>query len=115
VELALFRVLQECLTNIHRHSNSTRADVALERTAHEVTLRIRDYGKGISPELLERFRVSGSHTGVGLAGMRERAREQGGRLNIESNETGTTVTVQMTIENAVTQSPAAVSASGGGA
>jgi len=115
VELALFRVLQECLTNIHRHSNSTRADVALERTAHEVTLRIRDYGKGISPELLERFRVSGSHTGVGLAGMRERAREQGGRLDIESNETGTTVTVQMTIESAVTQSPAAVSASGGGA
>ncbi len=115
VELALFRVLQECLTNIHRHSGSPRADVALERTAREVTLRIRDYGKGISPELLERFRVSGSHTGVGLAGMRERAREQGGRLNIESNESGTTVTVQMAIESAVTQSPAAVSVSGAGA
>jgi signal transduction histidine kinase len=112
VELALFRVLQECLTNIHRHSGSPRADVALERTAHEVTLRIRDYGKGISAELLESFRVSGSHTGVGLAGMRERAREQGGRLDIESNESGTTVTVRMAIESAVTQSPAGASASG---
>lgn len=115
VELALFRILQECLTNIHRHSGSPRADVAIERTAQEVTLRIRDYGKGISGELLERFRVSGSHTGVGLAGMRERAREQGGRLNIESNGSGTTVTVQMAIESPIAQSLGLVSASGAGA
>ena len=74
-------------------------------------LRIRDYGKGISPELLERFRASGSHTGVGLAGMRERAREQGGHLDIESSENGTTVTVKMAFENAAPQSPATVSAS----
>lgn len=112
VELALFRVLQECLTNIHRHSGSTRAEVSIERTAHEVTLRIRDYGKGVSPKLLERFRASGSHTGVGLAGMRERAREQGGHLEIESSENGTTVTVKMAIESAAPQSPAAVHASG---
>jgi len=111
VELALFRILQECLTNIHRHSGSARADVSIERTAHEVMLRIRDYGKGISPELLERFRASGSHTGVGLAGMRERAREQGGHLDIESSENGTTVTVKMAFENAAPQSPATVSAS----
>ena len=111
VELALFRILQECLTNIHRHSGSARAEVSIERTAHEVTLRIRDFGKGISPQLLERFRASGSHTGVGLAGMRERAREQGGHLDIESSENGTTVTVKMTIENGVSQSPATVAAS----
>jgi signal transduction histidine kinase len=115
VELALFRVLQECLTNIHRHSGSPRADVAVERTPGGVTLRIRDYGKGISPELLERFRASGSHAGVGLAGMRERAREQGGHLDIESNESGTTVTVQMAIESAMPRSAAVVSASGDGA
>ncbi len=115
VELALFRVLQECLTNIHRHSGSPRADIAIERTAHEVTLRIRDYGRGISRELLEHFRLSGSHTGVGLAGMRERAREQGGHLDIESNGDGTTVTVQMAIGSAMPQSPTAVSASGAGA
>ncbi|MGC2332380.1 MAG: CHASE3 domain-containing protein [Candidatus Acidiferrales bacterium] len=112
VELALFRILQECLTNIHRHSGSPRADVAIERTPGEVTLRIRDYGKGVSQELLQRFRASGSHTGVGLAGMRERAREQGGHLDIESSEAGTTVTVRMVIESAVAQSPAAVSVSG---
>lgn len=112
VELALFRILQECLTNIHRHSGSTRAEVSIERTAQEVTLCIRDYGKGISPELLERFRASGSHTGIGLAGMRERAREQGGHLEIESSESGTTVTVEMAIGSAVPQSPAAISASG---
>jgi two-component system, NarL family, sensor kinase len=115
VELALFRILQECLTNIHRHSGSSRADVAVHRTAREVTLRIRDYGKGISLGLLERFRISGSHAGVGLAGMRERAREQGGRLDIESDETGTTVTVQMAIESAIAPSPAVVSASRDGA
>lgn len=115
VELALFRILQECLTNIHRHSGSPRADVALKRTAQEVALRIRDYGKGIPGELLERFRVSGSHTGVGLAGMRERAREQGGRLNIESNGSGTTVTFEMAIESTIAQSLGVVSASGASA
>jgi len=115
VELALFRILQECLTNIHRHSGSTRADIAIERTEREVTLRIRDYGKGISPELLQRFRATGSHTGVGLAGMRERVREQGGRLDIESNAGGTTVIVQMAAGSATRQSAAVVSASGASA
>jgi len=115
VELALFRILQECLTNIHRHSGSTRADIAIERTEREVTLRIRDYGKGISPELLQRFRATGSHTGVGLAGMRERVREQGGRLDIESNTSGTTVIVQMAAGSATRQSAPVVSASGASA
>jgi signal transduction histidine kinase len=112
VELALFRVLQECLTNIHRHSGSTRAEVALARTPREVILRIRDYGKGISPELLERFRASGSHVGVGLAGMRERVREQGGHLEVESSGSGTTITVRMAIESALPEAQAAVSTSG---
>lgn len=106
VELALFRVLQECLTNIHRHSGSSRAEIVLERTPREVTLRIRDYGKGISPELLERFRAAGSHVGVGLAGMRERVREQDGHLQIESSKAGTTITVRMTIKSTLPQSQA---------
>jgi signal transduction histidine kinase len=110
VELALFRVLQECLTNIHRHSGSTRAEVSVETTPREITLRIRDYGKGISPELLERFRASGSHVGVGLAGIRERVREQGGRLDIESSEAGTMIAVQMAIENSLPQTQTAASA-----
>jgi signal transduction histidine kinase len=112
VELALFRVLQECLTNIHRHSGSSRAEVALERTPREVTLRIRDYGKGIPPELLERFRATGSQVGVGLAGMRERVREQGGHLGIDSSKAGTTVTVRMAIDNNVPQSQATAAVPG---
>jgi signal transduction histidine kinase len=112
IELALFRVLQECLTNIHRHSGSARAEVFVLRTPREITLRIRDYGKGISPELLERFRASGSDVGVGLAGMRERVREQGGRLDIESSEAGTTIAVRMAIESELGQPRDAVSASG---
>ena len=111
IELALFRVLQECLTNIHRHSSSPRADVSIERTPHTITLRIRDYGKGISKELLARFRASGSHVGVGLAGIRERVREQGGRLDIESSEAGTIVAVQMSIANSLPQTQPAESAS----
>jgi signal transduction histidine kinase len=113
IELALFRVLQECLTNIHRHSGSSRADVLVERrTPREITLRIRDYGKGISPHLLQRFRTSGSQVGVGLAGMRERVREQGGSLDIESSEAGTTIAVRMAIESTLSQPRDAVSASG---
>jgi signal transduction histidine kinase len=112
IELALFRVLQECLTNIHRHSGSERAEIAIETTPRHITLRIRDYGKGISPELLSRFRASGSHVGVGLAGMRERVREQGGRLDIESSEAGTVVAVQMSIINSLPQTEARASASG---
>jgi signal transduction histidine kinase len=103
VELALFRVLQECLTNIHRHSGSSRAEVSVEKSRAEVILRIRDQGKGIPSNLLERFRTTGSQVGVGLAGMRERVREQGGQLDIRSTETGTTVTARI---------PFAASASG---
>jgi signal transduction histidine kinase len=112
IELALFRVLQECLTNIHRHSGSPRAEISIERTPREITLRIRDYGKGIPPELLERFRASGSRVGVGLAGMRERVREQGGHLDIESSEAGTIIAVRMAIESALSEARSAASASG---
>jgi hypothetical protein len=80
VELALFRVLQECLTNIHRHSKSNRADVTLRWMPGEAYLRVRDYGGGIAAEVLRQFRESGSNVGVGLAGMRERVRDQGGNL-----------------------------------
>ena len=112
IELALFRVLQECLTNIHRHSGSLRAEVSIERTPERITLRIRDYGKGIPRELLEEFQASGSRVGVGLAGMRERVREQGGRLDIESSEGGTTIAVQMAILNSTAQPRSGMAASG---
>jgi len=93
VEMALFRVLQECLANIHRHSGSKRVEVSLVISSTDASLSIRDYGKGIPAEVLEQFRANGGRVGVGLAGMRERIREQGGQFAIESNSTGTTVTV----------------------
>jgi signal transduction histidine kinase len=90
-ETALFRVLQESLTNIHRHSGSHSATVRFEVLSDSVRLTVADDGKGISPHVLERFRDAGTEVGVGLAGMRERIAELGGRLEIHSGS-GTTVT-----------------------
>ncbi|MFY9842416.1 MAG: CHASE3 domain-containing protein [Terriglobales bacterium] len=95
VALGLFRVLQESLTNIHRHSNSTKAEVALHLYPDHVLLKVRDYGKGVAPELLESLRTKGTKAGVGLAGMRERIRELGGQLIIETCTPGTLILVTM--------------------
>jgi len=95
LELGLFRVLQESLTNIHRHSKSTKAEVVLKSWPDRVVLQVRDHGKGIPPELLKAFRLKGTRFGVGLSGMRERVRELGGRLDIESSPTGTLLSVTL--------------------
>jgi signal transduction histidine kinase len=95
VEMALFRVLQECLANIHRHSGSKRVDVSLVITPTDANLRVRDYGKGIPPGVLQQFHANGGRVGVGLAGMRERVHEQGGHFDIQSNGSGTTINVRI--------------------
>jgi signal transduction histidine kinase len=95
VELAIFRVLQECLTNIHRHSKSARAEVSIRSTATEVSLRVRDFGNGIAPEVLQQFLNGGANVGVGLAGMSERVRDQGGQLDIRSDSSGALISVTM--------------------
>ena len=96
VELAVFRVLQECLTNVHRHSGSSVAHISLARRNNQVILEIKDRGKGIPSEL---FEESGQDwlgsLGVGLRGMNERMRQLGGRLEICSNESGTLVTASV--------------------
>jgi len=94
VELVLFRVLQESLTNIHRHSKSTRAEVALKLVVGNAVLSIRDFGSGVPPEVLERFHTDDA-SGVGLAGMRERVRELAGQFEIGSDSSGTTVRVSI--------------------
>jgi signal transduction histidine kinase len=108
IELGLFRVLQESLTNIHRHSGSSRAEVALELFRDKVILEIKDYGRGIPRELLDNFREKGTNSGVGLAGMRERLRELGGQLDIR-NANGTLVSVTLPlveeIDSAVPRPP----------
>ena len=91
VEITLYRVLQEALNNIHRHSRSTRADVSLQTDDNWTTLRVKDYGRGIPNVTLEAFRTNGTQAGVGLTGMKERVKEQGGRLEIRSDGTGTEV------------------------
>jgi len=95
LELALFRVLQESLTNVHRHSKSSKADVSLRVFTDELVLRIRDYGKGIPADVLDHFRNNRNHGGVGLAGMRERVHELGGDLEMNSDGQGTQVLVKM--------------------
>jgi signal transduction histidine kinase len=91
VEITLFRILQEALTNIHRHSGSRSAEVSFKTDNGNVMLAVRDFGSGISAGTLEQFRASGG-VGVGLAGMRERIHEVGGKLEIQSDENGTCVT-----------------------
>jgi len=95
VETVLFRVLQESLTNIHRHAQSTAADIQLQVEPQGVRLTVRDRGRGMPPELLERFRRDGTQSGVGLAGMRERVRELGGRLDISSGHEGTMLVAEI--------------------
>jgi signal transduction histidine kinase len=94
-ELALFRVLQESLTNIHRHSKSPKAEVSLRSLPEGIVLRVRDFGVGMPAGTLQRFLGTGSFVGVGLAGIRERIHEQGGKFEIQSDKSGTTVTVTM--------------------
>lgn len=90
-ETALFRVMQECLANIHRHSGSPTASVQIASGNERITLTVRDSGKGIGGSGLTDGQDSNVMLGVGIAGMRERLRQLGGRLNIESGAGGTTV------------------------
>jgi PAS domain S-box-containing protein len=91
VELALFRVFQESLTNVHRHSASKTAHVRLVVEHHKALLEIKDLGQGIPSHLLELNSDSLATLGVGIRGMRERVRQLGGQLEIFSSPEGTTV------------------------
>jgi PAS domain S-box-containing protein len=97
-ELTLFRVLQEALTNVHRHSNALMAEVEIRQGVEQISLEIRDFGCGISPELLARFNEIGTGMGIGLTGMRERVLECGGNLVIVANSPGTTVRVVLPLK-----------------
>ncbi|MCU1302315.1 MAG: hypothetical protein JWQ87_2599 [Candidatus Sulfotelmatobacter sp.] len=90
-ELCLFRIAQECLTNIHRHSGSLTALVRLVRSSEEVKLEVSDEGRGLDQETQAKI-AAGESTGVGLRGMQERLRYLGGRVEIHSNGKGMTVT-----------------------
>jgi two-component system NarL family sensor kinase len=89
MELVIFRLVQECLTNIHRHSGSKTAQIRVEREEHTIHVKVEDQGRGLSPERLAAIQSQG--TGVGIRGMRERVRHLRGDLVIESNGSGTRV------------------------
>jgi PAS domain S-box-containing protein len=89
LELVVFRVVQESLTNVIRHANSKDAAVRIRRTNAEVVIEIQDFGKGMSRERLAAIQSQGS--GVGIRGMRERIRHFGGEMVITSNSAGTTI------------------------
>jgi signal transduction histidine kinase len=91
IRLSLFRILQESLTNVHRHSKSAKADVRVSVGPHEVSLMVKDYGRGIPAEKLDQFNKDGASVGVGLAGMKERVAEMKGKLVVESDGSGTLI------------------------
>lgn len=93
LELAVFRIVQESLTNIHRHSGSKTATIRLFRSSDCILLEIQDHGKGISPEKLAAIKAQ--RTGVGITGMRERIRHFKGEMDIQSSGTGATLLVTL--------------------
>jgi PAS domain S-box-containing protein len=93
MELVVFRLVQECITNVHRHSGSKSAVVRLSRGKDKVTVEVQDHGRGISPERMAE--LQSRNAGVGIRGMRERVRQFEGELNIETSEVGTKVCVTL--------------------
>jgi signal transduction histidine kinase len=101
IELTLYRVLQECLGNLHRYSGSATAFVRLEFQADLVSLEISDKGCGISPDKLALLQKHASAGGVGIAGMQERLRLLDGELLFQSGAGGTTVCARIPIGGAI--------------
>lgn len=94
-ELALFRIAQESLTNVHHHSGSKSARVQIAITSSQVILQVSDKGKGLPADI---WKLEGGilkTSGVGIASMRERAKELGGTLEFDSSHLGTTLKVAL--------------------
>jgi signal transduction histidine kinase len=95
-ETAIFRTVQESLTNIHRHSESPTARIRITASDGQVCVEIEDLGNGIPPE--KQFEMASTGTpGVGIRGMRERLRQLGGSLDIHSNSKGTLIVARLPV------------------
>jgi PAS domain S-box-containing protein len=101
LETSIFRLIQESLTNIHRHSGSSSARIRLVRSDSQVKLEIADQGKGIPPE--KQRELATAKAGVGMRGMQERVRQLGGTFKITSNGKGTCVAVVFPIAHPVAE------------
>jgi len=95
VRIALFRILQESLTNVHRHSGSSAVEISLKASEHQAVFTVRDFGRGMPAELIQGSQTNGDHFGVGLSGMRERVNDLGGNFEIQSGGDGTAITVSI--------------------
>ena len=103
VEVAIFRIVQECLTNIHRHSSSKTATIHLSRDAETIFLEVGDEGTGIPEEKLTAIRTQ--RAGVGFTGMRERVHHLKGALDIESSSNGTTISAKFPVAATAVSAP----------
>jgi two-component system, NarL family, sensor kinase len=101
MEIAIFRMVQECLTNIHRHSGSTGATIRVRKEDHRIQVEVQDEGKGIPVEK-QLALISSGRTGVGFRGMRERLRQLGGTLDIQSDGAGTAVIATLPMQDSTT-------------
>jgi len=97
MEMTMFRIVQECLTNIHRHSGSKEATIRVARSAQGVCLQIQDKGRGMLVSNNGGSSLKLAKAGVGIQGMRERVKQLGGQLEIQSSENGTVVTASLPI------------------
>jgi signal transduction histidine kinase len=101
IEISIFRIVQECLTNIYRHSGSETAGIRIwPSKENQLTVEVRDEGKGM-PTGSNHNGASGKGHGMGLSGMRERVRELGGNLEVHSNSSGTSVIAALPLIGAV--------------
>jgi PAS domain S-box-containing protein len=99
-ELAIFRIVQECLTNIHRHSESDTAAIRIRQEAGRLVVEVQDRGRGIPNEKQVELTASG-RSGIGFGGMRERVRQLGGTLEINSDGDGTLVRATLRLDNSL--------------
>ena len=104
MELVIFRIVQESLTNVHRHSGSRKATITIAHENDRILVQIQDHGHGISAERLAQIRSQG--TGVGISGMRERLRHFNGELTVESDDTGTRILATLPAKSSRTKEPA---------
>jgi PAS domain S-box-containing protein len=113
MELSIFRVVQECLTNIHRHSGSPDAIIRIAHDERGVRLEIEDHGRGMSPERLAQVQSQGA--GVGIRGMHERVHQLHGEMSIESGASGTKICARWPIAKTATPGDSAAIAQPGAA
>jgi PAS domain S-box-containing protein len=102
LETAMFRIVQEALTNVFRHSGAQKAWITLVQRDNEIVVKVRDDGKGVVNEVAE---LRGGSTGVGIGGMSERAKDFGGTLKLSNANPGTMVEVTIPVAAAVEHPP----------